>query len=150
MKKFLLSSGIIIMFSSSITTGVFAAGGTFTPEPLSQSEKILTRASSCTPVYSWDLVWNWSRDWTAKSTSYKNCSGKVTRDPINQITAKARIYRNGALNNSKTDTQSSSSYAGVRVAGKGSTTSGTWEAYGTHTFKKSGYAAHSFETYDKE
>ncbi|MCM3393255.1 hypothetical protein [Cytobacillus oceanisediminis] len=149
MKKFLLSSGLLIMLSSSITTGAFAEGGSYTPEPLKKTEEIGTLAT-CSPLYTWDLVWNWSRDWTAKSTSYKNCSGTVTRDAIKEISAKVRIYRNGALNNSKTDTQKSTSYAGVRATSTGSSTSGTWEAYGTHIFKKTGYADHSFETYDKE
>ncbi|MBU5346333.1 hypothetical protein [Paenibacillus lautus] len=82
---------------------------------------------------------------TAKSTSYTS-SEKKTQMQIDRIVAKGTFYKDGAFNDSQTDDQKKSSYAGVVSSMQlGPTADG--ETYGSHTFEHAGYQTWNTTTY---
>lgn len=82
---------------------------------------------------------------TAKSISYTS-SEKNTQMQIDRIVAKGTFYKNGAFNDSQTDDQKKSSYAGV-VSNMQLGPLADGETYGTHTFEHAGFQTWNTTTY---
>lgn len=86
-------------------------------------------------------------NWRPDATSlHATASSDVTR-AIDYVYAKARIFENGGVVGSSSDTSKGSSYAGATAKGPSGFVTWDNDARGNHTYKDSGYKDIIHETY---
>ena len=114
------------------------------------SGEVTINASQGGSGYWWYAISVWdktSQRATSASLSFTD-STKSTKKTIDYIAADTRLYRDGGLVGSGSDSHTNSSQAGARFDYDEFAGFSDYEVYGNHTFEQSGYQSWYAETYD--
>ncbi|MCY9666545.1 hypothetical protein M5X11_16645 [Paenibacillus alginolyticus] len=112
----------------------------------------ITIPDSCSLQYSYfgDYVYGQTNHYIkyiAKSVAYCGVGNYSSRQAIDKITAKARIYATGTLQQSKEDIELFASYAAIATDW---VENSTGDGYGNHIFQNAGYTDWTPESHDTD